>query len=369
MVQNTNANILKKILKEPLSPWMRGGSKAGEVILSSRIRLARNLAAIPFPNRADGEALSRVVTELKPLANYLKLKDSHDYIFAELSHMTPLERNILVEKHITSPQHVSEPNHRAIIVRDDAAISIMINEEDHLRLQIMKAGFDLDTAMEEAALIDDSVEDNHKVAFTERMGFLTACPTNLGTGLRASVMLHLPVLAVTGQICRVVALASQTGLAVRGLYGEGTEAAGNIFQISNQVTLGQTEQQIIESLKVVVKEIVEKETSARELLANDAKSAVADRVWRSFGILRYARKISGQEALDRLSQVRLGIDMGIINEVRPEIFNELLIKTRPNVLKEMAQNQELNEEERGLFRADIIRECLKNGQTPTDGDF
>lgn len=355
MNENIDNNILKNLLQEPLSPWMKGGSRAGDIVLSSRIRLARNLSGRPFPARADKIELRQIVDQLRSLPGRLSAADGCEYDFAELIQMNPPERQILVEKHIISPQHVAEPEHRAIIIRSDAAVSIMINEEDHLRLQFMKGGFDLDGALNEADAIDDSIEDSYRIAFSERLGFLTSCPTNLGTALRASVMMHLPALTMTGHICRIVALASQTGLAVRGLYGEGTEAVGNIFQISNQITLGQTEEQIIENLKSVVKEIVDKEKYARELLASDAQSALADRVWRSFAILRYAREISGREALTKLSETRLGIDLGIIPLKRPEIFNELLVKTRPNVLRKMAADYELSKEEVSRVRADVIR--------------
>lgn len=355
MDENINENILQNLLKDPLSPWMKGGSKIGEIALSSRIRLARNLSDYPFPSRAEKDELFQIVAQLKPIADKLGAMDGNDYAFVELSQITPLERQILVEKYIVSPQHVSEPEHRAIVVKSDATVSIMINEEDHLRLQIIKGGFDLDEAMAKADAIDDSIEENFKIAFNLRLGFLTSCPTNLGTALRASVMLHLPALTMTGHISRMVAFASQTGLAVRGIYGEGTEAVGNIFQISNQVTLGQSEEQIIENLKSVVNGIIQKEKSARELLFSDAQNALADRIWRSFGILRYAREISGREALTKLSEVRLGIDLGIIPLDRPEIFNELLVKTRPNILKKMTANHQLSKEEISRIRADVIR--------------
>jgi protein arginine kinase len=355
MSENKKEIILENLLKEPLSPWMKGGSKPGEIVLSSRIRLARNLTGIPFPSRADKEELLQIVSQLRPLADALSSADCSDYAFIELSEMTPNERQILVEKHIISPQHVCEAEHRAVIIRRDAAVSIMINEEDHLRLQVMKGGYDLDGAMAKADTVDDSVEVNYRIAFNERLGFLTACPTNLGTALRASVMLHLPALTLTGHICRVVAIASQTGLVVRGLYGEGTEAVGNIFQISNQVTLGQTEEEIIDNLKRVVAEIVDKEKYARELLASDAQNALSDRVWRAYAILRYAREISGREALTKLSEMRLGIDLGLLPLKCPEIFNELLVKTRPNVLKKITANYDLSKEEINRVRSDVIR--------------
>ncbi|HML90507.1 MAG TPA: protein arginine kinase [Methylomusa anaerophila] len=345
---------------------MNGDGPPGNVVISSRIRLARNLSGQPFPNQANADQMAAVVRELKEVADDLSKADGHDYLFIELNELPPLTRYILVEKHIISPNHAVEPENRALIVRDDAGVSIMINEEDHLRLQCLKPGLDLEAALSQANTIDDIIDSKHDIAFAEHFGFLTSCPTNLGTGLRASVMLHLPALALTKQIGQIVAVSTQLGLAVRGLYGEGTEAVGNVFQVSNQVTTGHSEQEIIDNLTAVVKQIVDKEQAARSLLIQTANDILHDRVWRAFGILRYARSISGQEALARLSEVRLGIDVGIIKEARPEIFNELLVTTRPNYLQSLAGDRILDQLSRNKLRADIIREKLKKGTEETE---
>lgn len=350
---------IENLLNHPLNSWMLGGGEEADIVLSSRIRLARNLEEIPFPNRANEEQLAMVTQQIGKSLPDLSEETQRNYAFVELENLLPLDRYVLVEKHIVSPQHVQDVQHRALIVEEDATVSVMVNEEDHLRIQCMMPGLDLSSALDLADQIDNCFEAKHSFGFTEQMGYLTACPTNLGTGLRASVMLHLPVLVLTRQINRVVGAATQIGLAVRGLYGEGTEAAGNVFQISNQLTLGYTEQQIIENLNSVVKQVVEHERNARNMLLAESGEALSDRIWRSYGVLRYARSISGQEALTMLSEVRLGIDLGIISAIPEQIFNELLVTTRPNFLQKIAACNEMDSGQRNRYRAEIIRKRLK----------
>ena len=351
--------ILENLLTEPLTPWLNGEGPEGEIVLSSRVRLARNLKNQPFPGRASIEKLGEIVSELQMIPDELMAADGHEYAFVELEQLAPLDRYVLVEKHIISPNHVVSPENRALIVRDDARVSIMINEEDHLRLQCLEAGLNLQDAFAKANAVDDVIEAKHGLAFMEQMGYLTACPTNIGTGLRASVMAHLPALAITKQMGTMVAIATQLGLTVRGLYGEGTEATGNIFQISNQVTLGRNEQDIINNLSSVVKQIVDKERMARNLLLTESPDALGDRVWRAYGILRYAQSLSAQESLALLSEVRLGIDMGIIDEARPGVFNRLLVATQPNFLQNLAGEPDLNQVERNKLRAKLVRSSLR----------
>ncbi len=353
---------MENLLDKPLTPWMAGGGPDGDIVLSSRIRLARNLEGVPFPGRAGGEQLAEVAGELRKSVGDLAAADKHVYIFVEMDKLTPLERNILVEKHIVSPNLAGEPAQRALIVRDDAAVSTMVNEEDHLRIQCLVPGLNLPGALEMANKVDDTLENRHSFAYGEQIGYLTACPTNVGTGLRASLMMHLPALVLTGQINRITAAATQLGLAVRGLYGEGTEAIGNIFQVSNQLTLGHSEQEIIDNLQSIGKQVVEQERAARQTLAGGQLDALSDRVWRAFGILRYARSISGQEALNLLSEVRLGIDLKIITGAEPQVFNELLVTTRPNFLQKIASRADIAPDERDRLRAQLIREKLKEAK-------
>jgi protein arginine kinase len=338
---------------------MSGNGAEADIALSSRIRLARNLCGIPFPNRAADGQLAEVVGQLRGAVDYLKTSDNLNYMFIEMDKLPSLDRNVLVEKHIVSPHYVEHSEHRALIVRDDAVVSIMVNEEDHLRIQCMKPGLNLDDALALANQVDDAVEAKQDIAFNEQMGYLTACPTNLGTGLRASVMVHLPALVITRQINRILNAFTQLGLAIRGLYGEGTEASGNIFQISNQLTLGYTEQGIIENLKSVAQQVVANERTARNFLLRQSTSALADRVWRAYGVLSFARSMSGQEALTLISDVRLGIDLKIIDEVPACLFNELLVTTRPNYLQKLADKIGIKADDRDHLRAQVIRDTIK----------
>ena len=275
-----------------------------------------------------------------------------------MDNLTEQERRILVEKHLTSLKHVQDPVSRSLIIRDDTAVSIMVNEEDHFRIQSLTAGLNLKSAWQMADETDDLLESRLGFAFTEDLGYLTSCPTNLGTGLRASVMMHLPGLVLLGQMHRIIEVSTQLGMAVRGFYGEGTEAYGNVFQVSNQQTLGFNETEIVNNVLGLAKQVVEQERSARRMLMSDSGEELADRVWRAYGILHYARSISGQEALGLLSAVRLGIDMGIIGDLAPEIFTDLILATRSCIVDRMAHTEKLAKAERSRLRAQLIRERL-----------
>ncbi len=352
---------IESLLDRPLDPWMGGGGQDGDIVLSSRIRLARNMDGIPFPNRANVDQLADVVEKVRESVGSVSAADSNVYDFIELAKLPALERYVLVEKHVISPNHAQEPENRALVVRDDASVVIMVNEEDHMRIQCMMPGLNLNEALVLANSIDDAVESKIDIAFSEQMGYLTSCPTNLGTGLRASVMVHLPALVITRQMGRIVHAVTQLGLTVRGLYGEGSEAVGNMFQISNQLTLGYTEQEIVANLHSVVGQVVDHERTARGVLFAESQDTLADRIWRAYGVLRYARSISGQEALALLSEVRLGIDLEIIKQIPAQIFNELLVTTRPNFLQRLAARTDFEPAERNRLRAQLIREKISGG--------
>lgn len=353
---------IDNLLDKPLSGWMQEDGPEGDIVISSRIRLARNLDNIPFPNRASVEQLTDVVNRLKKSTNELSGLDQHSYMFLEMEKLSALERMVLVEKHIVSPNHITQPHYRGLLVRDDAAISIMVNEEDHLRIQALAAGLNLNQALALANLVDDKLEEKLDYAFGSEMGYLTACPTNIGTGLRASVMMHLPGLVLTNQINRLVNATVQFGFAVRGLYGEGTDAIGNIFQISNQLTLGYDESEIINNLGGVVGQVVEQERAARQAMLKESADRIKDTVWRAYGILRYAHRLSGQEALTLLSQVKLGIDVGIVDTLSPHIFNELIVSTRPNFMQKLVGREELDSISRDKLRAQLVREKLEEAK-------
>lgn len=269
-----------------------------------------------------------------------------------------MKKRVLVEKHLISPHLAENAVHGAVLLSGNEEISIMINEEDHIRIQCLFPGFQLTEALKAANEIDDWLEEYVNYAFDEKFGYLTSCPTNAGTGLRASVMMHLPGLVLTQQMNRIVPAINQLGLVVRGIYGEGSEALGNIFQISNQITLGKSEDDIVDDLKSVVGQIISQERSAREALAKTSNIQLEDRVFRSYGTLANSRIIETKEAARCLSDLRLGIDMGYIKNISKSILNELMILTQPGFLQQYAGGP-LRPNERDIRRAALIRERLK----------
>ena len=342
-----------KILPE----WARTSGEDGDIVLSSRIRLARNLRDIPFPHYASESQLENVLSQLAEVTSGLS-SEQGSYNFFTLESLSPTERMVLVEKHLISPQLVNHPAHRGVMLRDDEGVSIMINEEDHLRIQTIKPGLQMDGAWKLASDCDDVLEESLDYAFDEVRGYLTACPTNVGTGLRASVMLHLPALVMVDRVKRILAALSHLGLNVRGLYGEGTEAHGNLFQISNQVTLGHNEEDLIGKLISATRQVVEKERSAREVLLTESRLQLEDRLYRSYGLLNQARIISSEEALKLLSDVRLGADLDLIPEVNAQAVRELFLLSRGAILQTLI-GKEMGPGERDFYRASVIREHLK----------
>jgi len=347
---------LRDIISKTMSEWMKGTGPESDIVIGSRVRLARNLSGIPFPAVASDESLRRVVELVERATKQLESADRYEFV--RLSEVPILERQLLIEKHLISPQHAEQVKHKAVVLRDDEAVSIMVNEEDHLRIQALFPGMQPHEAWALCSKVDDAYDAHLPYAFNEERGYLTACPTNVGTGMRASLMVHLPALAMTRQIPRVLQIVSQFGLAVRGLYGEGTEAQGNIFQFSNQVTLGRTEEEILQNLVDVTRQIIDQERQAREYVMSKNRGPLEDRVWRSYGILSNARSMTSQEAMQLLSDVRLGIDLGLVEGLEGRILQELLVTIRPAHLQRI-MGRELEAPERDVFRASLIRERLK----------
>ena len=358
--------MLDTILDSPLSQWLRHDIEATDhIVISSRIRLARNFDGLLFTNRNDTSALEKVNAISRGLLQPLKEADGHQYSNISLEQLSQSERAVLVEKHLMSPALEEKLPYRNLVVSDDASIVIMVNEEDHLRIQAVAPGLDLEQCLAQANEVDDLLESREEVAFREDLGYLSSCPTNLGTGLRASVMLHLPALVMTKQASRVISAATQLGLAVRGLYGEGTEAAGNLFQVSNQLTLGPKEEEIIANLNGVVQHMVHHERQARLRLLEQAEDSLADRVWRAYGVMCHARSMKGEEALRLLSDVSLGVDLGIVTGVEKAVLHSLLVKTRPGFLHSLAGKETMTAQERAVLRAEVIRHTL--AQEPESG--
>lgn len=351
----------RNFVNQPLSEWMRGNGPESDIVISSRIRLARNLRELPFPVLATNQHAKQTLDQVVPLLSNDELNEISSFELVMLDELNELDKKVLVEKHLISPSLVNDSKSGAAIVSENESISIMVNEEDHLRIQILHPGFQLKEAWDLANQIDDVFESQLNYAFDERCGYLTSCPTNVGTGMRASVMMHLPALVFTQQINRILSAISQVGLVVRGLYGEGSEATGNLFQISNQITLGQSEEDIIDNLHRVAKQIIEHERAARERLLVDSRVRLLDRVSRSYGILSYAAVIDSKEAAQRLSDIRLGSDLGLLDNPPSNVFNELIIMTQPGYLQQYA-GEPLTPDERDVRRAELIRSRLAKTQ-------
>ncbi|MED3727321.1 protein arginine kinase [Priestia filamentosa] len=346
---------LHHFLNQAISPWMNSDGPDSDIVLSTRIRLARNFEDYVFPLIAQEEGDS-VVTFVKE--KIMNRPTRWDFELLEMKELEPLEKKVLVEKHLISPYLAEQSEEGACILSQNESVSIMLNEEDHLRIQCLFPGFQLDNALRLAMELDDWIEERAGYAFDETMGYLTSCPTNVGTGLRASVMLHLPALVLTQQINKIVPAINQLGLVVRGIYGEGSQALGNIFQVSNQITLGKSEEDIVSDLQSVVKQLIAHERSAREALVHTSSIELEDRLYRSYGVLTNARIIESKEAAQCLSDVRLGIDLGYIEGITRSILNELMVVTQPGFLQQYAGGP-LRPNQRDIRRASLIRERLQ----------
>ncbi|MDF2814234.1 MAG: ATP:guanido phosphotransferase [Paenibacillus sp.] len=347
----------RKYMEHALSEWMNAKGPDQDVVISSRIRIARNLSTYPFPMLSTNIQSKEVLNQVQQMMDSDELNTISEFQFIPLEQLSDLEKRVLVEKHLISPNLANEAKDGAFILSRNESVSIMINEEDHLRIQCLCPGFQIREAWDLANQIDDVFESQLDYAFDEHRGYLTSCPTNVGTGIRASVMMHLPALVITQQMNRILSAINQVGLAVRGLYGEGSEATGNVFQISNQITLGQSEQEIIDNLYSVARQIIEHERAARQKLVNESRLRIEDRVKRSYGILSYASIMDSKEAAQRLSDVRLGIDLGILENVSPNVLNELSVLTQPGYLQYSA-GAKLSSDDRDIRRAELIREKL-----------
>ncbi len=343
-----------------MAKWIDGEGPQNDIIISSRIRLARNFQEFPFPMALTAEKSKEVIKKASDsiLKGNTILKN--DLKFIEMGEISNSDKQVLVEKHLISPALIEKPDKSAVMINSDQSVSIMINEEDHIRIQCLFPGFQLNEAWDLANKIDDVIEENVKYAFDEKIGYLTSCPTNVGTGIRASVMIHLPALTMTGYMNRILQAVNQIGFTVRGLYGEGSESEGNIFQISNQVTLGRTEKEIIQTLIEVTKQITNKENDARATLFSNNKIKLEDKICRAYGVLTNARIMSSKDALKSISDVRLGIDLGIIEDIDLKTINTLMVDIQPGILQKI-QGKNLNTNERDIERASIIRERLKKG--------
>lgn len=334
--------------------WLESGPDEGPVI-SSRIRLARNLYDTTFPGWASEEVRNQVWNDV--VEAFDRVCESSQFLRWRMDELKLLERELLFERHLISAELAERKVGSGLFVSEDECRVVMVNEEDHLRLQSLQPGLNLQRALEQADALDNELEKSLTYAFSTKLGYLTACPSNVGTGMRASVMLHLPGLCLTEEINPVVNAVSKIGLTVRGMWGEGSEAAGHMFQISNQITLGKSELEIISHLDQIVLEVIEHEKNARLRLMESQSIRVHDHIGRAFGILAHAVLISSKEALDLLSGLRLGIDLGLIPEISRRAIDQLLIQIQPAHLQRVAGTV-LSPEERDGKRAQLIRQFL-----------
>jgi protein arginine kinase len=328
-----------------------------EIAVSSRVRLARNIKGQPFPGWAEESKRLALWCDLsKDLGTMRRLADS---IWLSMDTLDPVDRQVLRERHLISAEFGERGKGSGIVIRRDESISVMINEEDHFRMQAMSPGLNVLGLWREVDALDSDIEERIRFAFSPRLGYLTACPTNVGTGLRASVMLHLAGLRLVGEIDPVIKGLSKIGLNVRGLMGEGTEAFGNMFQISNQGTLGETEEAILQRLVHVVEEVIEHERNARARLMEQKEELLRDRIGRAFGILLEAHVLSSGEALDLLSALRLGVELRLVKNVENVALSEMMLLTQAGHLQKM-QKRVLAAEERDVVRARIMRDRIRN---------
>ena len=339
--------------------WLKGEGPECDIIISSRIRFARNLADFPFTNRASVEQMAEIAEILQERISKLYV-NGEGLAYFDLSELSPLDMEFLVERHLISKEHAEAEGARGVAINKEETVSIMVNEEDHLRIQVMKSGFQLGETWEIIDELDDAIDCELNYAFSAELGYLTACPTNVGTGMRASVMLHLPALVFTRQIDKVITAVGKMNLVVRGLYGEGTQYAGSLYQISNQVTLGKSEEEILDNIVKTVPQIVRYERRAREILLSQNRAKLEDRVYRSLGMLKSARTISSAETITLLSHLRLGINLGLI-EMGIGQVNELFIRALPAHLQKL-EGKELEPGERDTARATFIRMNLGDVQ-------
>ncbi len=342
--------------------WLRGAGPEADIVISSRIRLARNLADYPFISRASAEDREKVEKALKD--RILGIETADKVLYFDVEQLEGVDRQLLVERHLISREHAESEGARSVAIDGREKFSLMVNEEDHLRMQVIHSGLDLEGVWEQITQIDDLIEEKVTYAFHERLGYLTACPTNVGTGMRVSVMLHLPALVITRQIEKVFRSLQKISLAVRGLYGEGSQAMGDFYQISNQITLGRTEKELIDQIGDIVPVIIDYERQARDFLIKESQENLHDRVSRAYGILRTAQTISSEETMHLLSSVRMGVNLGLIADLEIPAVNEMFIHTQPAHLQKLS-GSELDVTDRNIERARYLRRHL-NKDNGTD---
>jgi protein arginine kinase len=343
-------------MAQNLTDWLSGEGDESAVVISSRIRLARNVAGCVFPGTAGADARTKIIEYFESAVSRSDMLSSGKIVRS--SDLSPLDRDFLVERHLMSPNFAAGDSSRALYISEDERVSIMINEEDHLRIQALAPGRDSDTPYEAAGKFDNEIGSFLEFDYDSDFGFLTACPTNVGTGMRASVLIHLPGLVITKEIDRVITKITKMGVAVRGFYGEGTDVLGNLFQVSNQNTLGVSEEDTMKLVMNVTDSIIKEEVHARELMMKEALEQIEDKIWRAYGILKFARALTSEEVMNLLSALRLGVAMQTIDFIDIALINEILLLSQPAHLQKYYE-EEMSSDRRDAVRAEMVREKLK----------
>ena len=341
--------------------WLDGGGDEHEIVLSSRVRIARNLHGHRFTHNCDNAELGAILRKSLDAARAARAFAHGRYV--AMGEISTMERQLLAERHLVSREFLSQSANRGVLFVPDESVSLMINEEDHLRIQGFAAGFDVGTAYRRANDLDDEIAPSLDIAYSDRLGYLTACPTNLGTGMRVSVLIHLPGLVHSKEIHKLLESLRKLNHSIRGFYGEGSEVMGNFFQLSNSAALGTPEEALVKNLREMVTKIIAYERRSREMLFRKAQSLLEDKVWRAYGLLRYARSVSTKEALSLISAVRLGVGSGMVGDVPIRTLNELLVYIQPAHLQQ-GKGAAMDAHQRDVARAEYIRAALDRTTRP-----
>jgi len=351
---------INDMIKKP-AQWLDASGDESEIVLSSRVRMARNLDSRRFPQRADKDELALVLEQARSASEQTRMFDTGGYF--PMGNVSSLDRQFLAERHLVSREFLFSSSNRGLMVNANEDLCLMVNEEDHLRVQAYGSGFKLRRAFDLADRLDSELSSQLGYAYSDRFGHLTACPTNLGTGMRASFLIHLPGLVHSKEINKLLDSLRQLHHSIRGLYGEGSEVMGNFFQLSNSATLGTTEEVIQSSLNEMVGKVIGFERKARDMLFRKARSLLEDKVWRAYGLLGNARSVSTKEALSLISAARLGVGMGIIKNLSIKTLNELLVYIQPAHLQVLA-GRSMDTQERDVARAEYMRDKISSSTQP-----
>ena len=338
--------------------WIEERGPMDDIVISSRVRLARNIALLPFPSIMSAQVAEQVIAKVKGSILSSNSVLSSEFKALRFKVINSLNRKMLVEKHMSSPDLAKNQEYGMLLTDRHERLSIMVNEEDHIRMQCIYPGFQLPQAWDMLNKVDDLIEESVEYSFDEHLGYLTSCPTNVGTGLRASIMIHLPALRLSKQLEAVFHAISKVGMTARGLYGEGSDASGDLFQISNQISLGLSEHEIISNINVIGHQLIDKEKKAREVFLEADRAEFEDRVWRGLGIFKYARKLGMKEFMEMLSYIRLGVSMSFIEKLDSAFLNSLMVAGQPAHLKNY-RGKEAGDADLDIIRAEVVRNRLE----------